>query len=142
MPRDDGRARSQADSMRRIECSYAYALKRHQLGRARQARAIGRRLQAALDVFADRLPVQPRAPGNGGDTQALFVQLQDHDQLSNPDHPRSPPNPSRVRWPPVGRWPAIAVARQIPSSPQRIEVTDFQSPDLARIAPALTGCGS
>jgi hypothetical protein len=26
----------------------------------------------------------------------------------------------------------------MPSCPQRIEVTDFQSPDLARIAPALT----
>src|SRR4051794_18713379 len=48
------------------------------------------------------------------------------------------PEPSGVRWPPVGCWPAIAVLRQVPSHPQPIEVTDFQPPDLTRIAPAMT----
>jgi len=43
-----------------------------------------------------------------------------------------------VREPPVGCWPAIAVVRQMPSCPQRIEVTDFQPPDLARIHLAMT----
>jgi hypothetical protein len=32
-----------------------------------RARAVDRRLQAALDVFAHRLAVEPRAPGDGGD---------------------------------------------------------------------------
>src|SRR3954466_4755923 len=42
------------------------------------------------------------------------------------------PEPSGVRWPPVGCWPAIAVFREVPSHPQRIEVTDFQPPDARR----------
>jgi hypothetical protein len=54
------------------------------------SRAVGRRFDAALDVFADRAARQPGAPGDGGYAQTLLVQLQDHNQLPKPDHPNLP----------------------------------------------------
>ena len=61
---------------------------------ARLARAIGRRLQAAGDVFAHRLAIDAELPGDGRDRQALPMQIQDHDDFPKLDHR---PVPSR-RW--------------------------------------------
>ncbi len=52
------------------------------------AGAVGRRFQAALDVLADRLRVAPGPASDGGDGQALSVQVQDHEEFSQQDHPR------------------------------------------------------
>ena len=52
------------------------------------AGAVGRRFEAALDVLADRLWVTPGPAGDGGDGQALSVQVQDHEEFSQQDHPR------------------------------------------------------
>ena len=51
-------------------------------------RAVGRRLEAALDVLADRLRIAAGPAGDGGDGQALSVQVQDHDEFSQQNHPR------------------------------------------------------
>jgi hypothetical protein len=66
------------------------ALEGRDLGRPGFTRAVGRRLEAALDVFAHGLAVDPDPPGDGGDAQALSVQFQDHDNLPKPDHHHSP----------------------------------------------------
>ena len=65
-------------------------LERRDLVGAIWPRLIGRRLQAPLDVAADRLAIQPRLPGDGGYAQALPMQIQDHDEFPKPDHPCSP----------------------------------------------------
>ena len=51
-----------------------------------RARTVSRRLDAALDIFADRLRISPRAPGDGGDRQTLSMQFQNHHQFSKSDH--------------------------------------------------------
>jgi len=65
-------------------------LERADLARAGLARSIGRRLQAALDVFAHRLAVEAAPPRDGGHAQPLPMQIQDHDELPKPDHHRTP----------------------------------------------------
>eukprot|EP00918_Siedleckia_nematoides_P062731 GHVU01136728.1.p1 GENE.GHVU01136728.1~~GHVU01136728.1.p1 ORF type:complete len:211 (-),score=13.97 GHVU01136728.1:30-575(-) len=54
--------------------------------RGRAAGLVGRRLQAALDVFADGLAVVAGAAGDGRDGQALPGEVQDHDELPKGDH--------------------------------------------------------
>lgn len=56
---------------------------------ARRAWSVGRRLDAALDVFAHGLGVAPGATGDGGDRYTLPVQFEDH-QLFKSDHRRLP----------------------------------------------------
>jgi len=70
-------------------------LERADLGRAGLARSIGRRLQAALDVFAHRLAVEAAPPRDGRHAQPLPVQIQDHDEFPKPDHHRIPPEQPR-----------------------------------------------
>jgi hypothetical protein len=53
---------------------------------ARWARLVGGWLEAAVDVLADRLAVEVELPGDGGDGQALAVQVQDHDEFPELDH--------------------------------------------------------
>jgi len=67
-------------------------LERADLGRAGLPWSIGRRLQAALDVFAHGLAVEPGPPRDGGHAQPLPMQIQDHDELPKPDHHCSPSN--------------------------------------------------
>src|SRR5205823_2553733 len=59
-------------------------------GRARIARSVARRLQAALDVLGDGRAVQSGAPGDGGEGQALPVEIQDHHKFPEIDHRRLP----------------------------------------------------
>src|SRR5262249_52946593 len=58
---------------------------------AARPRTIGRRLQTARDIFADRLTVDAELTGNGRNLQALPMKLQDHDEFSKFDH-RAPPS--------------------------------------------------
>ncbi|KIU29435.1 hypothetical protein SR39_23405 [Methylobacterium radiotolerans] len=50
------------------------------------ARLAGWWLKAVGDVLADRLSVAVELPGDGGDGQALAVQVQDHDELLELNH--------------------------------------------------------
>jgi len=56
-------------------------IKRRDLASARWPGTIGWRLKTTLDSATDRLAIQPRLPGNGGQAQTLPMQLQDHDEL-------------------------------------------------------------
>ena len=65
------------------------SLKRTDLGRAGLPRSVGPQLQAALDVFAHSLAVEPGAPRNGRHAQALSMQIQDLDEFPKPNRHRS-----------------------------------------------------
>jgi len=90
-------------------------LERRNLGRARLARSIGRRLKSHRHVFAHRLSVQAGPLRDGGHAQALPMQIQDHHEFPKPDHHCSPPNrrrngglmPGSAPWRPLHR-PAAA----------------------------------
>ena len=99
--------------------------------------AIGRRLNAACDVFANRTSAQSCPSGNCRHTHAMLAQLQDHDQLPKPDHLRPPPNP-RGQGDHLSGGTSRRRSRSPGSNLQRIEVFDFRSPDLERIHPAMT----
>jgi len=105
------------------------------LGRARLARPIGWRLQAALDVFAHGLAVEAGPPRNGGHAQPLPMQIQDHDELPKPDHHRIPPNSRGEWWPTAGRHPTAPSSRV---SRRRAKLGNIQPPNLRRMQAALT----
>src|SRR5215212_10133327 len=66
------------------------SLIRGNLGRPRWARRVDRRFQAALDVSMYGLAIEAGPSGNGGNGQALSVQVQDHDEFPKRNHPCSP----------------------------------------------------
>ena len=55
-------------------------------------RSVDRQLQAALDVFADRLRITAGASRDRRHGQSLAVKIQDHHQFSKLDHRRPRPN--------------------------------------------------
>ena len=61
-------------------------------------RSIDRQLQAALDVFANRLRITAGASRDRGHGQSLAVKIQDHHQFSKLDHRRPRPNHRRTEW--------------------------------------------
>ena len=76
------------------------ARERRDLARPWRPRAIGRRLQATLDVFAHRLAVEPHLAGDRRDAHALPMQFKDHHDLPKSDQRRAPPHgkaPSSVQ---------------------------------------------
>jgi hypothetical protein len=60
------------------------------LGRPGWARLVDRRFQVALDVSMHGLAIETGSSGNGGDGQALSVQVQDHDEFPKRNHQCSP----------------------------------------------------
>ena len=91
--------------------------------------------------FATVLRCRPVRLGDRRDGHPLLVQLQYHNQLRQPDHPSPPPThrrrgglrPDAV---PTGRLSQHLARRR------RIEMSVFQSPDLARIHPAISRTSS
>ena len=63
-----------------------------------RAGSVGRRLDAALDIFAYGLWIAPRPAGDGGDRYALSMQLQNHHQLSQSNHRRLLARRTWHRW--------------------------------------------
>ena len=83
-------------------------LKPRDLADARRPRCVGWWLETTLDVASDGLAIQARPPGDGGEAQALPMQIQDHNELPEPDHPCSPPDCQEIGW---------SIARQCPTAP-------------------------
>src|SRR4051794_18024552 len=61
-------------------------LERAQLGELGLAGTIGRWLETAGNHLAHRLAVEAGAPGDGRNAEALPMQIEDHDNLSQSDH--------------------------------------------------------
>ena len=93
------------------------------------ARAVVRRLEAGLDVFADGLAVDAGASGDGRHRQALAVQVKDHDNFPKSDHQRRLPRRQ------------ASSRRRLPATQDgllRVRVGNFQPALLGRIHPAVT----
>ena len=108
-----------------------------QQARSRRPGAIGRRLNAACEYLRIVPRTQSCTSGNCRHTHAMLAQLQDRDQFPKPDRLRPPPNP-RGQGDHLSGVTSRRRSRSPRSKLQRIEVLDFQSPDLERIHPAMT----
>ncbi len=73
-----------------LVCCYAIFEWRDLAGPRHATGSVGGRLDAALEIFADGLAVEPGAARDSGDAHALPVQVQDHHKLPKSDHASAP----------------------------------------------------